>query len=400
MIARVAALVAALLVAGAAAQAQPSDASDVAPALRVGVSAYRAGDLLTAEFLLRKLASDNVDAEAWLGVVLLDRGSNREGLQALQHAVDKGSIEGAQRLGLVFAEGLAGTPANPGRAAELFQMAANAGNRRAQTNLGILYFRGQGVARDLSAARAWLEKASADGDAYALYALGRAMESSQGAAAADPARAADLFRRAAEKGHPFGALRYGLALDEGTGIKRDAAAAQKWLAFAQENGVPEAALAMGDITARTATTRDKAANEKAIKAAVGWYEAAANAGVPSAQFKLANAYFAGAGVARNPTQAQLWYVRAAQQGSPDAQHALGIMLIGGVTGPADPVEGYKWLLLAERGGQPDARNVRERAAEQISERDRQRAETLAQSFVPAPEQAPSDLPPALRQPRR
>ena len=58
-------------------------------------------------------------------------------------------------------------------------------------------------------------------------------------------------------------------------------------------GVPEAALAMGDMAARTPASRDKAANEKAVRAAITWYEAAAQSGVPSAQFKLANAYFAG-----------------------------------------------------------------------------------------------------------
>ena len=47
MIAARAALLAALLLATPAARAQPSDASDVAPALRGGVMAYRAGDLTT-----------------------------------------------------------------------------------------------------------------------------------------------------------------------------------------------------------------------------------------------------------------------------------------------------------------------------------------------------------------
>jgi hypothetical protein len=159
---------------------------------------------------------------------------------------------------------------------------------------------------------------------------------------------------------------------------------------AQENGMPEAALALGDMAARTPATRDKAANEKIVQSALSWYQAAANAGVPSAQFKIANAYFAGVGLPRDPAQAQLWYSRAAQQGLPQAQHALGIMLIGGVAGASDPVEGYKWLLLAEKGGNPDSRIVREKAAEQIAGADRKRAETLAQSFTPTLERPVDD----------
>jgi TPR repeat protein len=390
MIALRVALFAVLLAASSVARGQQVDASDVAPPLRPAVTAYRAGDLAAAEAAFRGLAAGDADAEAWYGAVLLDRGSDREGLRRIQHAADAGSSEGAHRLALVYAQGLAGTPRNDSRAVELFEKAAAAGHVRAQINLGILYLRGQGMPADLIQARAWLEKAAAGGDPQALYTLGRALSESAGQAVADPVRAADLYRRAAEKGNALAGLRYGLALSEGNGVKRDPVAAQRWLMQAQENGIPEAALALGDLAARTPASRDKATNEKIVQSALSWYQGAANAGVPSAQFKLANAYFAGVGVPRDPAQALLWYGRAAQQGLPQAQHAIGIMLIGGVAGTADPVEGYKWLLLAEKGGHPDSRVVREKAAEQIAEPDRKRAEALAQRFVPTSERPIDD----------
>lgn len=392
-----AALLAALLAAAGAAQAQ--DNSDVAAPLRGAVAAYRNGDLASAEASLRPMAASNADAEAWLGAVLLERGADREALRLIQRAADAGSSEGAHRLALIYAQGLAGTTRNDGRAYELFLKAASAGHARAQLNLGILFLRGQGVTRDLVQARAWLEKAAADGDPLALYALGRAMDEGSDQSPADPVRAADLFRRAAEKGHMLAALRYGLALSEGVGLKRDPVAAQRWLILAQDNGVPEAALALGDMAARTPASRDKAANEKVVQAALSWYQVAAQGGVPSGQFKLANAYFAGVGVARDPAQAQMWYTRAAQQGLPQAQHALGLMLIGGIAGQSDPVEGYKWLVLAERGGHPDSRPAREKAGEQLAERDRKRADALAQSFKPVLERPIDSAPPRLAAPR-
>lgn len=389
MIVRGATLLAAAIVASSSARAQ-QDGADVTPNLRPAVIAYRAGDLATAESGFRSMAPGNADAEAWLGAVLLDRGANRDGLRLIQRAADAGSAEGAHRLALVYAQGLAGTPRDEARALQLFEKAAAAGHVRAQINLGILYMRGQGVPRDLMNARAWLEKAAASGDPQALYTLGRAMDEGSDRTPPDPVRAADLYRRAAEKGHAQAGLRYGLALSEGVGIKRDLAAAQRWLVQARDSGVPEAALALGDLAARTPASRDKAANERTVQAALSWYQVAANAGVPSAQFKLANAYFAGVGVARDPQQAQLWYSRAAQQGLPQAQHALGIMLLGGVNGAADPVEGYKWLLLAEKGGNPDSRAVRDKSAQQISDRDRRQAETLAQRFAPTLERPVDD----------
>jgi uncharacterized protein len=383
------AALAAAIAASSAALAQ-QDASDVAPPLRSAVAAYRAGDLGTAEATFRAMAVSDADAEAWLGAVLLDRGLARDGLRHIQRAADAGSSEGAHRLAIVYAQGLAGTPRDEVRALDLFQKAASAGHTRAQINLGILYLRGLGVPRDLVNARAWLEKAAASGDPQALYTLGRAMDEGSEQIAPDPMRAADLYRRAAEKGHVLAGLRYGLALSEGIGIKRDVATAQKWLVQARDNGVPEAALAMGDMAARTPASRDKAANERTVQTAVSWYEVAAQGGVPSAQFKLANAYFSGVGVARDPMQAMLWYSRAAQQGLPQAQHALGIMLIGGVTGAPDPIEGYKWLLLAEKAGNPDSRAVRDKSANQLSEKDRRQAEALAQRFVPTLERPIDD----------
>ena len=390
---------AALLAAGTVAHAQSNEATDVSPALRSAVAAYRAGDLVGAETSLRALAPADADAAAWLGAILLERGAQRDGLRLIQQSADAGSAEGAHRLALVFAHGDGGTPRNEARAVELFERASEKGHRRAQLNLGTLYLRGQGVPRDLIQARAWLEKAAAGGDPYALYALGRAMSESMGPANADPVRAANLYRQAAEKGHPFAALRFGLALADGSGVKRDLVAAQRWLVHARESGVPEAALALGDMAVRTPASRDKALNAKILQSAISWFEVAAQAGVASAQFKLANAYAAGAGVTRDLSQAQLWYGRAAQQGLTEAQNALGIMLVGGVAGVSDPVEGYKWLLLAERGGHPESRAIREKTTEQMPDRDRSRAEALAQRFAPTPEVPVDTTPPRLNPPK-
>jgi TPR repeat protein len=390
----------ALLIAAASARAQAPDASDVAPPLRPAVSAYRSGDLGTAEQALRRLAAGDVDAEAWLGAVLVERGRPQEALPLLLHAANAGSPEGAHRLALIYAEGIEGTPRDPTKALELFEKAAAAGHRRAQINAGTMCLRGEGTARDLIRARAWLEKAAAQDDPYALYALGRAMDESQGAAMADPVRAADLYRRAAQRGHPMAALRYGLALSEGSGVRQDPAAALTWLVHAEKAGVAEARLALGDLAARTPPSRDKAANQNILRIAVGWYESAAHAGVASAQLKLANAYLAGAGVARDPQQALHWYGRAAAQGLPEAQHALGLILIGGVAGTPAPVDGYKWLLLAERARYPDSQAAREKAADKLTERDRKRAEALASQSVAQPERPPEATPPRLVAPIR
>ncbi len=118
----------------------------------------------------------------------------------IQRAADAGSAEGQHRLALVFINGDAGVPRNPARAVELLR--EGRGSRPppcGRLNLGTIYLRGQGVQRDLIQARAWLEQAAADGDAYATYALGRAMAENAPPASADLDAGRRLFRRAAEK---------------------------------------------------------------------------------------------------------------------------------------------------------------------------------------------------------
>ena len=54
-----------------------------------------------------------------------------------------------------------------GKAAELYQKAADQGNAKAQMNLGWLYENGQGVPKDLGKAAELYQKAADQGDAPA-----------------------------------------------------------------------------------------------------------------------------------------------------------------------------------------------------------------------------------------
>ena len=51
---------------------------------------------------------------------------------------------------------------------------AEQGRSAAQNLLGVMYARGQGVAKDEVEAAKWFRKAAVQGDAYAQYALGNA----------------------------------------------------------------------------------------------------------------------------------------------------------------------------------------------------------------------------------
>jgi TPR repeat protein len=371
----------ALAVVLVAAAAMPGLAQTIANAeVAQAVQVFRQGDAAAAERQLRALAARDAEAAAWLAVVLLANETPQrlgEAVGLLQRAAASGNAEAQHNLAIQYALGR-GVPQDDRRAFELFSQAAAQGHSRAQVNLATLYAQGRGTGRDPAQARTWYERAATGNDPYALFALGHQLEGESGG----QARAVDLYRRAADQGHLGAALRLGRMLAAGSGTASDPAAAALWLQHAAQNGVPEAALALGDLIAQRAARSDSAARQEAAKSAAQWYRLAADAGVAPAQFKLGNLYFAGAGVPRDFAAAQSWYTRGAEQGHPDSAYTLGVWLSGGVGGTTDPVAGLRWLAIAEKAGHPDAGLVRGRAAEKLTAAQVAQAEQQAARFTP------------------
>jgi uncharacterized protein len=374
----------ALAVGDGSAEGQSGDAAG--DALRTGIAAVEAGDVGGAEKKLRPLAAKDAEAAAWLAAALLKRGDRAglaEAIRLLRAASDAGNARAKYLLAFQHAAGQ-GVPKDETRAVLLFREAAEAGIARAAYNLGVLYAKGRGVPPDNTQALHWYERAAQAGDPYGAYAVARAIELSPQART----RVADMvrnYRLAAEQGHLPAALRYGALLVEGRGVRKDRVEGERFLRHAVDNGYPEAAMTLGDLSAAQAMSGRGDAAQAAAANAIAWYTVAANAGVALAQFKLANALFSGAGVDRDFPKAEQWYARAARQGMPDAQYVLGVWRTGGVAGTRDPVEGYMWLLLAERQGNANAAKVRVRASEKLTPADMRKAEAAAGAFRPQPE---------------
>jgi len=90
-------------------------------------------------------------------------------------------------------------PKDLGKAAELYQKAADQGNARAQSNLGRFYETGRGVPKDLSKAAELYQKAANQGNARAQYHLGWLYEFGDGVPK-DLGKAAELYQKAANQG--------------------------------------------------------------------------------------------------------------------------------------------------------------------------------------------------------
>ena len=95
--------------------------------------------------------------------------------------------------------------------------------------------------------------------------------------------------------------------------------------------------------------------------------ARAVAGNADAQFELAQNYYQGNKVARDPAQAFLWYRRAALQGNMEAQFTLGNMYLMGEGTAQSDIEARNWFEKASRQGHEVARKNMENLKQVVAE---------------------------------
>jgi TPR repeat protein len=92
------------------------------------------------------------------------------GSQTARELADAGNAEAQFIVGVRCAQ--AGTEGDFVAAAEWYRKASEQNHGLAQFNLGIMYLKGQGVARDQKSAMMWMTRAAQGGDAGAQYELG------------------------------------------------------------------------------------------------------------------------------------------------------------------------------------------------------------------------------------
>ena len=95
----------------------------------------------------------------------------------------------------------------------------------------------------------------------------------------------------------------------------------------------------------------RAFQNKDYAAAFTEWKAAAEQGLPEAQFDLGVLYAQGLGTRRDLTAAGQWYRKAAEQGNAEAQFALGQMCARGWGVPRDTADAMRWFQMANT---PDA----------------------------------------------
>lgn len=188
-------------------------------------------------------------------------------------------------------------PVPPTSPADILALTAKAesGDEVAQTALGWIYQKGDGVKPDMKTAAKWLRQAADQNYPDALAALGEMTQAGQGVPL-DLAEAARLYRLAAEKGNVAGQYNLAYLYEQGSGVEKNETNAARW------------------------------------------YQLAAEGGDPIAQYDIGQRYLLGVGVASNRVEAFKWLTLAAGQGQADSsrlQKNLKSEMTAGELGQAD-----------------------------------------------------------------
>jgi len=105
------------------------------------------------------------------GYAAYEKGRYRTALRLLHPSAEKGDARAQSTVGLMYYKGN-GVAQNDHEALRWFRLAADQGDARAQFNLGGMYFEAQGVAQDFTEATKWWSLAADQGYPQAQYNLG------------------------------------------------------------------------------------------------------------------------------------------------------------------------------------------------------------------------------------
>jgi TPR repeat protein len=111
---------------------------------------------------------------------------------------------------------------------------AKQGVAYAQYNLGLIYFKGEGVPKNDAEAVKWFRKAADQGHATAQFNQGLMYASGIGGVPENDAEAVKWFRKAADQGHAKAQFNLGVRYGNVRGIPKNYAEAVKWFRKAAE----------------------------------------------------------------------------------------------------------------------------------------------------------------------
>lgn len=216
------------------------------------------------------------------------RGSSNGGqeLATLQRHAEAGDVKAQVQLGLAYASG-GGVEADSSEAVKWFRMAADQGDVPGEYYLGEMYGTGRGIPVDYAESLKWLRRAADQGEAHAqsnlavMYARGLGVSR-------DEAEAAKWMRKAADQGLAAGQFGLGSMYAHGRGVPQSDGEAAAWYRKAADQAdVP----AMNNLAFLLATSTNPKVRDPKEAVSVGQKAVQMEPDNPACLDTLATAYF-------------------------------------------------------------------------------------------------------------
>ena len=216
---------------------------------------------------------------------------------------------------------------------------ANEGDRQAQYDLGMLYYTGREVERNLELGAQWFLKAAQQGLAEAQFAVGRCYFFGQGVPR-DKATGAGWYYESALQDNPQGIYSLAECFYMGEGVEKNHSEAINWYSKAA---------AKGDRGAQFSIARILEKGDPSVRnpqKALAEYKKSARDGDAHAEYLVGTFYEEAKGVPRDMSKAIRSYKDAAKD-SELARVKLAVLSSRGDGVERNPVEAYMWLELSK-----------------------------------------------------
>lgn len=201
--------------------------------LTINSRSGRAALVFAASLWLSLTACDSNEDQAFSrGYAAYQQGDFKAAMGIWNPLAEAGDARAQYNLGMIYYEGR-GVPRDVAQAILLWRKAADQGHLRARHNLALALIFGEGRQQDYAAAIDNLKITAKAGFTNSQYSRGKMLLEGLGAAM--------RFRKAAEGGHAGAQRDLASRLAEGKGIARDEGAALKWALIAAGQGMDEAA---------------------------------------------------------------------------------------------------------------------------------------------------------------
>ena len=296
-------------------------------------------------------------------------------------SAQQGDVFGQFLTGMAFYKGL-GVPVDQDKGIQMFsqildalEVEAESGDGHVQACLAWIYYNLSSANRDYQKAHHWYEKSAVQGYSVAQSMLGLMFGRGDGVRRNAKAEIV-WYRRAAEQGSPIGQFNLAMALgdqgdfegeftwarraanlryaeaeywmgqmfEDGEGRPVDLQESFSWYQKAAEQGYAPAQLKLGEFY------QYGNGREENYQEAKKWYEAAAENGEGEAMANLGHFYEHAVGVEKDYVQARTWYERGAAVANSYSQARLGYLYMQGHGVKQDLDKAHEWLRRAARGG--------------------------------------------------